>query len=464
MTVIDYLTNRKKWLNEAGFRVEPRYGKSAKVEDADIDRINPETYEEFVEDDELIFDVERQPVKADLDQLREADLSYEPFHWVVEFPEVVDRDDNNGYSVEFDVIVGNPPYGDVLTDAEKRFTSGYKTDSINDIVFQFIERELHILQDGAYFGNIHGMGILYQGNAAAARDLLWKKLKNGRIACFGHRPATVFEGANPRAAVTTGQRVESDEKQDFKTSDFILFYPKEREAAFRDIEYGSIEGLVLGDYIGDEDGNKSWPKVGSEMSRSIMVCLRNHSDRTFRDVMTRQTETKHVVYRSRHPLYWINPFLENLYDDYRKNTPQDFNPFYLESDLHRRTAFLLLQSSLFYHYWMTYENQRDLNWGPIEAFPYPSEEDLEEHRDDIETLSDELWTEMRAQFNGREISDGNLLKPYADRVDELLGPLLGLDEDQIAWLKQYHTEFGRGGPDESDLSEYQEESQITEQV
>jgi hypothetical protein len=74
--------------------------------------------------------------------------------------------------------------------------------------------------------------------------------------------------------------------------------------------------------------------------------------------------------------------------------PQDFDPFYVNSELDRHTAFLLLQSSLFYHYWMTYENQRDLNWRLIEAFPYPGENDLEECRDEIEELSNDLWSEM----------------------------------------------------------------------
>lgn len=435
----------KSRLDDAGFRVEPRYGKSAKVEDSDLDSINRDIFAELLEED-FLLDVERQPTLSDLDEIEQGDdLSYGPFHWVIEFPEVV-SEEQSGYSVEFDVIVGNPPYGNVLTTAEKRFVKGYRTGNINDISMPFIERQLQLIDEGGYFGNIHSMGLLYQGSAAPARTMLREKLADGQMACFGHRPATVFEGANPRAAITTGQKTSSEEDEhDFYTSEFILFYPDERDAAFRSIEYSSVDDLVLGSRIGDEETNKAYPKVGSNISRNILETLRDYSDRVFEDVITRRDPetTDHVVYRSYHPLYWVNPFLENIYEDYGNSPPRDFEPMYFETEVERKAAFLILQSSTFYHYWMTYENQRDLNWGPIKAFPFPSHNDLEEIEEELDDIAEDLWQAMKHRFNGREISNGAQLKPIVDRADELLGPLLGLNEDQIEWLKDYHTEFGR---------------------
>lgn len=438
--------DKKTRLDDEGFRVEPRYGKSAKVEREDIDAVDVDVFGLLL-DDGYVFDVERQLTLYDFDEVERANgLSYGPFHWVVEFPEAV-TSNGNGYTIEFDIVVGNPPYGDVLTDIEKNFVRGYQTGKINDIAMPFIERELQLLNEGGYFGNIHSMGVLYQGSAATARKMIREKLEDGKMACFGHRPATVFEGANPRAAITTGRKStpENDEGHDFRTSEFILFYPEERDAAFRDIKYGSVDDLILGDRIGDAEKNSAYPKVGSTMSRSILETLREESNRVFDDAMERQKTgmTDHVVYRSYHPLYWVNPFLENLYEDYGSTRPRDFKPMYFKSELERKAAFLLMQSSLFYHYWMTYENQRDLNWGPIKAFPFPTYEELEDHESDIEEVADEMWTEMKAQFNGREIPEGARLKPFADRADDLLDPLFGLNDEQVEWLKDYHTEFGR---------------------
>ena len=446
-------------LEDAGFSVHHQH-KSAKltVSDRLTELQNPklhndinsrakaadaiaDTIRKFLEDTEYYYNkVKRRPVKSDLEE-----IEGHPFHWIAEFPEARLESNRPTYEMGFDVIVGNPPYGPILNEYEKVLTDEYETSNVGrEISAQFIERQLQLLRDGGYFGNIHAMGILYQGNAASAREVLSKYLVDGRMSCFGHRPATIFAGANPRCAITTGKKTSEGKPHGFKTSEFVLFYTEERDAAFKNIEYGSIEGLILGDTIGDAETNKAFPKVGSEMSREILETLRDNDERTFKDAMTRNNGmTDHVVYRSYHPLYWLNPFLENLYDVYGTNEPRDFLPMYFDTELERQAAFILMQSSVFYHFWMTYENQRDLNWGPIEAFPFPEHDDLEESEEEIKSIAEDMWEEMKAQFDGRNIPEGELLKPMADRADDVLDPMLGLDEEQIEWVKSYHTEFGR---------------------
>lgn len=446
-------------LEDAGFSVHHQH-KSAKLNVADrLDELQKQrlhndinnsadaaeaikdTLREFLTDTEYYYNkVARRPVTSDLDH-----IEGHTFHWIAEFPEARLDPDGNEYEMGFDVIVGNPPYGSILNQSEKILVEEYETSSVGrEISAQFVERQLQLLQEGGYFGNIHAMGILYQANAAPAREILREYLVDGRMSCFGHRPATIFAGANPRCAITTGKKAPETGPHEFKTSDFVLFYTEERDAAFKNIEYGSIDGLILGDTIGDEETNKAYPKVGSEMARSILETLRDDSNRRLDDAMTRNNgSTDHIVYRSYHPLYWPNPFLENMYDVYGTNEPRDFLPMYFQTELERKATFILMQSSVFYHFWMTYENQRDLNWGPIEAFPFPDYDDLQEHEEEIEEIADDLWDEMKAQFDGRNISHGELLKPMADRADDVLGPLLGLDDDQVEWLKDYHTEFGR---------------------
>lgn len=338
-----------------------------------------ETLEQVLRDsDEYYFNkIVRRPVTADLD-----DIEGHSFHWIAEFPEARLDSDSAEYEVGFDVIVGNPPYGPILNSSEKALIAEYETSNIGqEISAQFIERQLQLLREGGYFGNIHAMGILYQGTSAPARHVLRKYLTKGKMSCFGHRPATIFAGANPRCAITTGRKASDTGLHGFETSSFVLFYTEDRDAAFQNIEYESIDGLVLGDVIGDEESNKAYPKVGTKKSRKILETLRDEPNRVFDDVITRNSATTdHIVYRSYHPLYWtfywINPFLEDLYEDYGKDSPRDFLPMHFDNELERKAAFILLQSSVFYHYWTTYENQRDVNWGPIEAFPFPDKDEV----------------------------------------------------------------------------------------
>ncbi|MGQ3330695.1 Eco57I restriction-modification methylase domain-containing protein [Halorubrum sp. FL23] len=446
-------------LTDSGFSVHHQH-KSAKLSIGDrIDELqNPkldneinnktsaaeaivETLEELLDGSEYYFNkVSRRPVTSDLDN-----IEGHTFHWIAEFPEARLGQDDREYEMGFDVIVGNPPYGPILNDSEKILVEEYETSGVgSEVSAQFVERQLQLLRDRGYFGNIHAMGILYTGNFSDARSVIRKYLVDARVSCFGHRPSTIFAGANPRCAITTGKKSHSTEPHGLKSSAFILFYSEDRKAAFEDIEYESIEGLVLGDRIGDEENNDAYPKVGSEKSREVLSTLRDETTRVFDDVISRNSgTTDHVVYRQRHPLYWMNPFMEDIYPAYGESSPQDFEPMYYDNELERKAGFVLLQSSMFYHYWMTYGNQRDLNWGPIEAFPFPTHDALEAHEEEIDAIAEDMWEEMEAQFDGRNISQGELLKPMADRADDVLGPLLGLSDEQVEWLKDYDTEFGR---------------------
>jgi hypothetical protein len=324
---------------------------------------------------------------------------------------------------------------------------------MNEVAGPFVERQLQLLNEGGHFGNIHAQTLIYKGAAKPVRNVMLDSLVDARMAAFGHRPATVFPGANPRAGITTGKKdtfenndEDADRTEKFTSSELLLFYPEERDLVFGNIGYSPIEGLILGDYIGDRETNDAFPKVGTEMSRSILLTLRDNQPRQFDDVITRDEESDHVVWRSYHPLYWTNPFLEDLYSQHPSDDvspSRDFEPMYYENELERRAGFLILQSSAFYHYWTVYENQRDLNWGPIEAFPFPKQEDLESVEDKIVDLSEEMWETMQNQFNGRGISNGAAVKPISDQVDEVIGPMLGLSDEQIEWVKNYHTNYGR---------------------
>lgn len=456
----------KEELDDAGFTVEPRFGKSAKVEEDDIEAIDDFT--RFLDEDH-VFDVERQPGHSDLNELESLkerpdnpSLAYGPFHWPVEFPEATkEKGNGDGYEVEFDLVVGNPPYGDVQTDVEKRFTDGYKTGNVNDVVAPFIERQGQILKNGGYFGNIAALMFAYQTNASTVRQIIRDNLADAKVACFTRRPAQVFTGSQARTGIITAKKTEDGDDKSVKTSKFLRFTEENRREVFTNIEYAPTEGLTLGDKIG-EDGDYSLPKIGEKRVRSILDKLKERSDAVFRDKMTRDNSqsTQYVVWRSYHPAYFMNPFLEDLYPDGEQS--RDFKPMYFNSELEQKTAFLIMQSSLFYMYWMVYENERDLNWKSVDAFPFPDYEDLEAKEDEIKELADELWDEMKDRFLGniRETFDSiSTVKPITDKADELLGPMYGLTDEEIEYVKQYDEEYRISDVDQTQLVDVEFELQ-----
>jgi hypothetical protein len=108
------------------------------------------------------------------------------FHWKKEFPEVYTKNDG------FDCIIGNPPYGNLLTHEEKSYIQyNYPNpkDKIGDnIVKPFINRAHQLLGDGGYLSFIIPKSLIFVSGWQDSRLLLLQHLNlleiadNGR--CF----------------------------------------------------------------------------------------------------------------------------------------------------------------------------------------------------------------------------------------------------------------------------------------
>lgn len=402
-------------------------------------------------------EVERQPTRYDLEH-----ASGTPLHWDIEFPELLPLEETNGLhpDISFDIVVGNPPYGDILNQNEEAFTAPFLTGSINDVSAPFVERQLQLTADDGYFGNITTLRLIYQSSLGEFHDLLRSNLDPAEVACFGFRPSRVFENAHVRVAIITGGMADESE-EDIHTSDLVCFNDDNRQQTFENITYGSAEGLYLRDKIGGEGTNGPvLPKVGDETKRDILLSLKNSSDTVFRDKYLRDEpdsdSDSYVVYKRRGVLYWINPMLEELYS----STLVD--PIWYENKLERDVSFLILNSSLYVLYWYTYGNQHTHEWLQMGAFPYPDEEKIQEYSDEIQELAQTLWARMKGTFSKSRENRGDFfmgtLRPIIDDVDALIGELYDLSDEEIEYTQNYLTEFGnnsgRAGTGDRDL-EYQ---------
>lgn len=440
-------------LEEYGFSV---YSKSARLDINDREREIRngsgssnrgqvvEELRDVLESGFVFEEVTRQPVAADLDTAQGP-----PFHWIAEFPEVADIDN---MTVDFDIILGNPPYGDILEGSDAVLTSGYVTGGINDISAQFVERQLQLLDDGGYFGNITTLRLVYQSDIQELHDRIRRVLEEARMACFGSRPSRVFDNADIKTAIMTGKKGGEDDGT-IQTSNAIIFSDSDRKQKFNAIEYGAAEGLVLRDRIGGTEGSRAiLPKVGGGTKRSILEHLRENSEIIFDDVFDRdESFGEYNIYRRRGVRYWINTMYDELY------SASEVEPMYFESELHRDAGFIIMNSSLFYLYWLSYGDFHHLNWSHVRPFPFPEDDVLEAHADEIEALREVFWEGMQEQFDEDQGLTGEFhmapLKPVVDEIDDLVGKLYGLADKEIEFTKNYLSdgEYGRSGPEEEEV-------------
>ena len=393
----------------------------------------------------VFSEVERQPTRHDLDH-----ITGTPLHWDIEFPELLPLEDTNGMhpDISFDIVVGNPPYGNILNPNEKTFIDPYQTDSINDVSTQFVERQIQLLNDEGYFGNVTTARLVYQGSMGDLHNLLKSQLANTEIACFGFRPSRVFSTAHVRVAlITANNDSTTDDKSPLLTSDFIVFTEENREEKFRNITYERTEGLALGrEEIGDNESSYNvLPKVGSPVKHSILEALKDNRDTTMGDIFVRDEPSNggYQIFKQRGGLHWINPMLDNLRPD-----SSGVVPFYFTDEYERDLLFLIYNSSLYYMYWLTYSNQHNQDWPHFTAFPYPDGIDRDEHEDGVHELATQLWDEMESRFdyNQEKFKESAMreLKPIIDTIDAKLADSFGLSDEELEYVTNYLTDWDGG--------------------
>ncbi|HYR89317.1 MAG TPA: DNA methyltransferase [Terriglobia bacterium] len=123
-----------------------------------------------------------EPLTAGVASLRSADRPIAPFHWEIEFPEVMARE-----NVGFDAIVGNPPFAGkntLINGNREGYLDWLKTiheesHGNADLVAHFFRRAFGIVQHGGAFGLI-ATNTIGQGDTRTA-GLRWICTHRGTI-------------------------------------------------------------------------------------------------------------------------------------------------------------------------------------------------------------------------------------------------------------------------------------------
>lgn len=365
--------------------------------------------------------------------------SLTPFHWKIDFQNVL-------LDGGFDVVVGNPPYGNILREMEKKIMFHFSTIYATEIAANFVERIFPIIKESGFIGLVLANSIAINASTSSARMLIRQNMATSKMALFGTRPAKLFKGVEIRAMVFLGEKDQPENEGTILTTEAIKFNSEQRSSLLENLSFENTEGLTLGrNRIGDNLEDDSLPKIGNSTIRNILLKLKNASTVVIGDKINREDFNQTFDFRKTGG-YWLNA-LETF--PYRSSKVEEVS---LESQVERDFSILLINSSLFYLYWSTYSNLRDFPLSLLEKFPFPSLETLNAHSTEISDLKNRVsdclsnsFIAHNAQGNSGRVGEFRTAqcRREIDEIDDLIGTMYGLNATEIAFVKHYDIHIRR---------------------
>jgi hypothetical protein len=369
--------------------------------------------------------------------------SHQPFHWFVEFYGIV----NGG---GFDVIIGNPPYIEyvkVKSDYHL-LDSAYSCLSCGNLYALVIERCFKLGRNGSRLGMIVQLSAIctdrmeqlqsaYKGNA----DMVW-------ASCYDDRPGKLFDGLEHIRATVVLSRQAQNQLAEIRTTNLLRWYSDYRDGLFPLLSYGDVSNLCI---------SGSFPKIGEPELNRIVQKMRRTSNTL---EQAHQPGSPNAVYYYRSPLYWIRSmdFLPHFDSAAAKRSVHHFKDFGL---VNRRFAPIIgcvVNSTIFYIWFISYGNGRNVALRDILSFPAPSSLFEDNNQAEFRTLFARLMGDYRKHSVVRKRNDGveyqefypSKSKPILDEIDRVLARHYGFTAEELDFILNYDIKYRLGRDTESD--------------
>jgi type I restriction-modification system DNA methylase subunit len=405
-----------------------------------------------------------------LEEIRKGLIERAPFHWRIDFENVFAKGG-------FDVVVGNPPYIEdrnypqadlriikCLKNKKKRKKKKpllYHSKDCGNTHAYFTERSIKLLKKRGRFGFIVPISLVSTDRMDAIREYLHNSSFEVKYLNFDDRPGKIFSGLEHcRATIVVTEKGKGLEN--VTTSKYHRWHTKDRPGLFKNLKVIAWAPKNPKDIV---------PKIGTRIEKDILEKLTEKSKyKTVNDFV--KNEGVNVWYHNA-PQYWIHAHTENYlpkieyFEKYEENKETgEIIPLELKetkiSSHYKPLAFAenyvglilgLLNSSLFYWWFVIWSNGRDLLTQHITKFPLDLSSFKKDLRKKIDSLVKELMISYDSNSNERiNVRSGGYAikiteiipkhsKDIINQIDDIFAEHFGFSDQQISCIKDFDLNF-----------------------
>jgi len=349
----------------------------------------------------------------------------------------------NNSSLGFDIVIGNPPYGAKMAEADKKYCqsryitaktiSGVQKGS-SDTYTLFIDLGFHICKVNSNLHYIVPISITSSDSLTGVHKLLEENCETIKLSSYSVRPQPVFENAVVNTSILFFHKTHSKYKEIFSTK----MYRKNNNFNLLHL-VDNLEFIEISKYklIG------RYPKISLDIERNIL-------DKLFRLKFSLGS----LIKKTGSEIYFR--FAGGRYFKVITNYPTGSSAE-RSICLAKKTANsvgAILSSNLFFWFYQIYSDNLNMKNYEIESFKIPVDKLDENTITKLENLYSEYLIDIEKNANIRKVSKNSsynvdTFKEYKigkskhiiDKIDDIICPLYGFTEEETEFIKNYEIEF-----------------------
>jgi hypothetical protein len=366
--------------------------------------------------------------------------SHQPFHWFVEFYGIMKKGG-------FDVIIGNPPYveySEVKADY-RLLPDNYRTINCGNLYAYCIERSIALLTQHGRWGMIvplSGFSTVrmqpLQATVAAHSTSFHVSFLSGDA-----NPAKLFEGVKFRLCIGLAKTGEDGFAYD--STKYVRWYAEARNTLFDVLNYyRSTQAVIKG----------SLPKLGRDIEFAILKKVRGQPPlRNF------ASPGNNALYYHNCPVNWIRattyiPSFRSDRDGVKVSS--QIRQMNFEHERLRDAAVCIINSTLFFWFWLIYSDCYHLTDREIGGFPINLNELTKQWSTPLSTLCSSLMKDYKAKSKertyvykttGTVVYDEfypKLSKPIIDEIDRVIAKHYGFTDEELDFIINYDIKYRMG--------------------
>lgn len=363
-------------------------------------------------------------------------VTHQPFHWFVEFYGIITRGG-------FDVIVGNPPYVEYSKVRRQYTIRDVQTMEAGNLYAFIVERSLRLQRQGSRFGMILQLSAFCTPRMQSFQDMWFRTVGFSHLSFFDDRPGKLFDGLEHiRVAIAVGNLSSAETK--VATTRYIKFATEERPVLFDSLSYQLNETPRHGSSV---------LKISSAEENSFASKLWA-APKTLAHY-TQERENRNFVYYGYGYGYWgkiLN--FKSFFRGERVSASTGDKYLYCQPSVDRDVITAVMNSSLFYWFYVNYSDGHNFTKHVIGSFPFEYPSNATGKR--LKTLCAALMKDLRKnarrkvavyKATGQVEYDEfvqKLSKNIIDKIDTVLARHYKFSPEELDFIINYDIKYRMG--------------------